>query len=211
MLPLSLAPDDSRRPRLALPAGQALLCGRVHEMCGPARVALAAMAMGAAAGPVIWALAAWTAERIYPDGLVALADPGRLVLVRARRPEDLLWTMEEALRAGAAPLVVAELAEPPRLTPVRRLHLAAEAGAEAAARLNLPPPTGLLLTPGEGGAQGVESRWFLDHAPSGSTLVEDRRAWRMERRRARLAPPAAWALRQTGRGRIEAEGLPPAA
>ncbi|MEL6793656.1 MAG: hypothetical protein AAFP78_09395, partial [Pseudomonadota bacterium] len=59
-------------------------------------------------------------------------DPSRLVIAHADRPIDILWTAEEALRSGAAPLVVAEAAEPPALTPLRRLQLAAEAGGAAA-------------------------------------------------------------------------------
>ena len=46
------------------PADMALLRGRVHEVCGPARRTLAAMAMGrVAAGTVLWILPAWLAER----------------------------------------------------------------------------------------------------------------------------------------------------
>jgi len=119
-----------------LPGGAAsgigLARGRVHEFRGPSRVALAVQVMAECAGPVIWICPSWMPERIYPDGVAAYADPARLICARARRPEDLLWAMEEALRSGAAGLVVAELPAAPALTPVRRLQLAAEAGAEAA-------------------------------------------------------------------------------
>ncbi len=204
-LPILPTPHLSRPcPVQPLPGGQGLglLRGRVHEICGPARRTLAAMILGESAGPVIWIAPAWAPERIYTAGLVAYGDPARLVHVHPRRPEDLLWAAEEALRSGAAPLVVAELPEPPGLTPVRRLHLAAGAGADLARHRGRLPPLGLLLTPGSGGAQGVESRWHLEPRPSGSTLVELHEAWALSRLRARMEPPATWPLRRDMQGRI---------
>lgn len=174
--------------------GLALARARVHEFCGPARVVLAAMVMARSAGEVLWVFPGWLPERIFPDGLAELADPGRLIMVRTRRPEDILWTIEEALRSGVVPLVVAELPQAPGLTPVRRMTLAAEAGAETAARHRGTAPLGLLLTPAEGGAQGVESRWHMDFAPSRQTLFEPQPTWTLSRRRAREHPPAAWHL-----------------
>lgn len=183
------------RPAQALPGGVgAMLRARVHEICGASRLALAAMVMELSEGPVLWVFPGWFNGRIFPDGMRDFADPARLVFARTRRPEDILWTAEEALRSGAVPLVVAEVAAIPALTPVRRLNLAAEAGAEAAHHWGRLAPLGLLLTPGEGGAAGVESRWRMVPAPSGSTLIERRQAWRMERLRARDAGPAAWAV-----------------
>ena len=88
--------------------------------------------------------------------------------------------------------MVADLPNPPGLTPVRRLHLATEAGAEAARHAARLPPLGLLLTPGAGGAQGVESRWSLACTPAGG--------WHLTRLRARLEPPAAWRLQREDRG-----------
>jgi protein ImuA len=114
--------------------------------------------------------------------------------------------MEEALRSGTAPLVVAEVLSPPGLTPIRRLHLAAEAGSQAAHRDGTTAPIGLILLPGQGGAQGVESRWHMTPRPSRSLLWSDEGAWTLTRLRARLAPPAAWALR---RGEDGGETLDP--
>ncbi|QFT62371.1 ImuA family protein [Roseivivax sp. THAF30] len=184
----------SRKPLKAAPAltvagDIALTEGRVHEACGLGRFAFAAFLARAAQGPVIW-ISGPGGSGMNPDGMAPFCDPGRFLFVTARRPIDRLWALEETLRAGAVALAVADLDEAPGLTPVRRLHLAAETGAEMRQR-----PTGLLLTPGEGGAAGVESRWHVspDHAPS-------RARWTARRVRARMAPPAAFSLRHDETG-----------
>ncbi|MCZ4353731.1 hypothetical protein O4H61_14525 [Roseovarius aestuarii] len=180
----------SSRPRQARPAlpvlGEiALPLGRVHEICGRARHRLALIAAAATTGPVIWIAPRWQPADLNPDGMVALIGPERLILVTPERPIDLLWCMEEALRSGAAALIVADLPDPPGLTPVRRLHLAAEAAPDG-------PPLGLLLTPGGGGAPGVETRLQMSpaHLPGTSR-------WQLTRLRARTAPPCSWHV--TGR------------
>lgn len=178
---------SQRRPRAALPflGGLMLARARVHEFCGPSRRTLALLAARGVEGTVLWIQPAWQAEQLYPEGLRSLIAPGRLIFVTPRRGEDLLWCVEEALRSGAAPLVVGDLAEVPGLTPMRRLQLAAEAGAERAGV----PPTGLMLTPGAGGAAGAESRWRL--APG---HVPGRARWRLSLLRARTAPPQDWTV-----------------
>jgi protein ImuA len=187
-----LVPDSHpAQPSLVLAPGIALVRGRAHEAAGPSRELFALLVAAAAEGLVLWLRPRWERSRLTGDGIAPLVDPGRLVVGRVRGPLDTFWCAEEALRSGAAPLVVAELAEPPPLTPVRRLHLAAEAGARDAA-----PPLCLLLTPGEGGAQGVETRWHLAPLPGWAT--EGRACWRLSRTRARAAPPAAWAMHLDG-------------
>lgn len=202
---MSLPIQDMFGPRpkqvvqpLAGPLG--LLRGRVHECCGPARGVMAALLMARSAGPVLWISPAWQGERLFPDGLAGVADPSRLVMVQGRRVPDLLWAMEEGLRSGTVPLVVAELPELPALTPVRRLQLAAESGAEAAAGRRGLPPLGLMLTAGEGGVAGVESRWRMACAPARSSLLDAAEVWRLERLRARGEEPAAFTLRREGDG-----------
>ncbi len=182
--------------------GLGLLRGRVHEFCGPARINLAAMIFGECQGAVIWISPAWASEQLYMAGLAAYGDPARLIHARPRRPDDLLWSAEEALRSGAAPIVIVELPDLPGLTPVRRLHLAAEAGSEIARHRGRLPPLGLLLTPAMGGAQGVESRWHLATRPSGTTLIDTKEAWTLSRLRARMEPPAAWAMTRSAGGQI---------
>lgn len=172
--------------------------------------------------PVIWIAPIWASERIYAPGIAQLVDPGRLLLVLCPRGEDLFWAAEEALRTMAAArsgaVVVVELTAPPGLTPVRRLHLAASGGGggpdaaitqprtgsgswnssgshtggSTSSRTGRNAPLGLLLTPGNGGAAGVETRWHIapDHGPN-------RSAWGLQRLRARGAGPAAWHLTET--------------
>lgn len=156
--------------------------GRVHEFCGPARRSLAVMIAGKLEGPVLWIRPAWMRDRLCAAGVSPWMNPGRIVFVDARSAEDIQWCTEEALRSGAAPVVISEVPEPPALTPVRRLHLAAQLAGD--------PSLAMLLTPEDGGAQGVETRWHM--AP---THEPDAQIWRLTRLRARMAPPASWCLR----------------
>ncbi len=174
-----------RRPHRATP-GQPFLGrlelaqARVHEICGPARHTLVLLIAAGMQGPVIWVRPGWQGARLHGPGMAQLVDPGRVVFVDAARPVDLLWTLEEALRSGAVPLVVGELPDPPGLTPMRRMQLACEAGAGQGTR-----PLGLILTP-EGVAPGAESRWRMAPAHGADE------GWRLTRERDRQEPPRSW-------------------
>lgn len=160
--------------------------GRVHEFCGNARRTLAMMLAANTRGPVFWISPGWAGEQLNPEAMVQFANPGRFTFVSPQRRDDILWCMEEILRSSAVALVVADLPMPASLTPVRRLHLAAESAQTA--------PLGILLSGGDGGSQGVESRWQLDAETPG---------WVLERLRARTQPPKSWKLGAKSLGKYE--------
>ncbi|CUH75188.1 ImuA family protein [Tropicibacter naphthalenivorans] len=183
-------------PMLTLWDEIGLPLSRVHEICGRARRSFALRIAAKTGAPVIWIAPAWDVNKLNAPGMAPWVDPGGFLFVSPRHLDDILWCMEESLRSGAVPLVVAELPEPPGMTPVRRLHLAAETGTTHGQHR----PLGLILTP-TGGAPGVETRWRMDpaHTP-------DSTGWRLERQRARMQPPKVWHLDEQGVSR----GAPPA-
>jgi len=159
--------------------------GRLHECCGSARHLFALLMIAQTEGPVFWISPSWMPDALNPDGMVDLVDPARFIFVTPQRPEDILWTLEEILRSDVVPIAVADIPGLPGLTSVRRLHLAAETGGAKGDHL----PTGLILTPGMGGAQGVESRWHL--TPAHKPGIE---GWALKRLRSRTDPVREWKL-----------------
>jgi protein ImuA len=119
----------------------------------------------------------------YAPALSAWFDPARLLLVTARRDEDVFWAMEEGLRCPGVTAVLGETraADP---TAGRRLSLAAEkAGVPALLlRCQPAPPQSVCVT-----------RWRVASAPSHSTPgLRDLGAprWKVELRRNRFGAVA---------------------
>ena len=78
---------------------------------------------GTGGGIVLWCL---PRPDLYGPGLATLGlDPARLVLVRSRRDAEILWAMEEGLRACGVAAVVGEVGALDMVAS-RRLQLAAE-------------------------------------------------------------------------------------
>ena len=174
-----------------LPDPAALSAGRVHEAVGPGRLAFALALVGQVPGPVLWIRDARQGTALYPPGIAAFLDPARLILVHPTGPAAILQTVEEALRDGAAPLVVAELAAAPDLTASRRLQLAAGTGGGR----------GLCLIPeGRLCNNAAETRWMCMPMPG---LGAGDQHWEATKnKRGRLVT---WRARQEGGAFIAAE------
>jgi protein ImuA len=152
--------DPSNAPRLAgeerlvgiaAPIDRALegglACGALHELAATAPVHLGAasgfgLALAARASgdrrQVLWVttdFAAGEGGGPYGPGLDLFGMPSaRFLLLRVRKPVDVLWAMEEALRCRALACVIAELTGDGAvadLTATRRLALAAREGISA--------------------------------------------------------------------------------
>jgi len=171
-----------------LPGG-GLARGALHAVTGEAgaRLGFAASLAGRlqreTGRPIVWVSAR---PELYGPGLTPLGlDPARLILVRAPRPADLLWTLEEALRT---PGIAAAVGETRTVDAVagRRLQLAAQASGVM----------GLLVLQQENdGVPGAVTRWHLRAAPSTSTLPGLGAArWHADLMRCRGAEPNSWLM-----------------
>jgi protein ImuA len=200
----------------ALPGG-GLALGALHEISGSdADEEDGAAAAGFAAG-IAGRLAAadflqkqrkaagdivlWCLKRgdLYGPGLAAHGlDPARIVLVKTARDDDILWAMEEGLRApaslGGVAAVVGEVGRLPMIAG-RRLQLAAERSGV----------TALVLRRWRNGAEAADerarpsaalTRWrvaAIPSLPSSEPGIGTPR-WRVELLRCRGAESAEWTV-----------------
>jgi protein ImuA len=134
---------------------------------------------------------------LYGPGLAVHGlDPGRVVLVRASRDAEILWAMEEGLRAPGIVAVVGEVGSLPTVAS-RRLQLAAERSGIIA----------FLLRRWRDGGQAAReralpntavTRWRIVALPSrlpphGEPGVGHPR-WRVELLRCRGGKPGCWEM-----------------
>lgn len=173
-------------PPAPLPDLDFIAPARVHEATGAGRLAFALALAGRLEGAVLWVQDARVRDGLYAPGVAAFIDPARLVLARPTGALPVLQVAEEALRSGAAPLVVAELAEAPDLTASRRLQLAAGTGGGR----------GLCLVPeGRLRTNAAETRWRCEPVPGSGQRWEI-----VKNKRGRLA---SWEVRLDGRAFVE--------
>lgn len=124
---------------------------RVHEVCGPAATAFAAILAARSSGAIFWLHEIRVSDALHPPGLAAFLDPARLLLARTGHQTDTLAVAEEALRDSSVALVVIEITRPLDLREGRRLQLAARQGGG----------TGLCLVPQGMGSNAAETRWHV--------------------------------------------------
>jgi protein ImuA len=187
-----------------LPDG-GLARGALHEILGAGgdeedgalAAAFAAGILGRLAGDgtVLWCL---PRPDLYGHGLAAHGlDPAHIVLVRAPRDGEILWAMEEGLRAPGIAAVVGEVGTLAAVAS-RRLQLAAERSGitafllrrwrdsgQAARERNLP--------------NAAVTRWRIAALPSQPLRGEPgvgRPRWRVELLRCRGGEPACWEVEE---------------
>ncbi|MBM3506841.1 MAG: hypothetical protein FJX64_03780 [Alphaproteobacteria bacterium] len=180
----------------ALPWG-GLPLGCLHEAAGTPGDAGAALGFATAlvtrlqkstAGtrPVLWCLRGDTEHEIgnpYAPGLRSFGlSPKHVLLVRAPATAQVLWAMEEGLRAGGLAAVVGEV-EDVDFSTSRRLQLAAEAGGV----------TALLVVPELAAVSGAVTRWQLSSI-GGAEARPLHPRWHVELTHCRGGTPAAWEL-----------------
>ncbi len=110
---------------------------------------------------VLWCWSASLAQEVgglHAPGLDDLGlDPAQMILVEPGKANDVLWAMEEGLKAPGLSLVVGALREV-GLTPARRLALAASTHAV---------PCLLVTAPRSPISAATATRWRIGRAPSG--------------------------------------------
>lgn len=170
-----------------LPEGGLARAG-LHEILAAepgAAAGFAAVILGRTGGTVLWI---GPDPDAWPPGLARYGlSPADLVLVRAPRPADGLWAMEEALRCPAVAGALLNLSDLD-LTAARRLQLAAETGGAV----------GLLMRPDteEAGPSAALTRWRVNTLPGagGSPHELGDPRWQLDLLRCRGGAPHGWAV-----------------
>ncbi len=193
--------------RLGLPALDEALPGggferaALHEVMGAGNdeedgavpAAFAAFLAGKLGGTVLWCLGAGD---IGAAGVASLGlPPARIVVARARRDEDVLWAVEEALRERSLGAVVGEVSVLPDHAG-RRLQLAAEAAGVPVLLLRRWREAGVARRE-RARPTAAATRWRVGALPSllapGEPGVGKPR-WRVDLLRCRGGRPASWIL-----------------
>ena len=162
-----------------------LAWNRVHECKGASKIIFALWLAQKVKGTILWINEAHNQQTLNPDGIYPYVNPARFLFANIRHKEDILWCTEEAMRYAACPLIIVNISSfNPGLTPIRRINLAGGKTKENVMVI-------LLTSDKYEGIQGVETRWNMEPIHDDTNL---KRKWRLQRLKARMAPPKLWAI-----------------
>jgi protein ImuA len=164
----------------------------LHEIAGLAQDAAAtgfvvwlSGLLAGAGGWVLWCRSVRrgaAAGRIYGPAVARFGlDTDRLLFVETDSPQDLLWAMEEGLRARRFAAVIGE-GVTPDLIQTRRLQLAAETGVTTAL---------LLVPPDNGRISAAMTRWIVQ---AGAADRPGLACWRLRLERCRGGAHGLWSV-----------------
>jgi protein ImuA len=97
----------------------------MHEIYGPAAVALTSMIASFTTGKIIWIRSKNQHKQLNPHGIVYINNNLNNYINIFSKPKYILWAVEQAARSSASSVVIAELPQSPDFVSSRRLQLIA--------------------------------------------------------------------------------------
>ncbi len=198
LLPVGVAEIDRQ-------LGGGLARHGLHEAAGPGAVAFAALLAGRIGGQIIWIRTSGQVAQIDPYALAPLGLAAEKLLLADAPRQETAWAFEQALRSGAASVVIAETAAAPDFTASRRLHLAARENGVLGLLLPAPP-----LAAGRLPASAAETRWRIAPAPAPDADPWAASALRLDLLKNKKGPLGHWTVDwDSAAGRFRLSGHPP--
>ncbi len=185
-----------------------LKIGKMHELCGPAKIRVATLIGSKTKGLIVWIRPDWEDFIVNTDSISNWLSPNRLLLVNAKNQNDLFFATEEVLRSGTSELTITELPKVPTPLQMRRIHFALTSGVKSK---TTEKSLGIILSPNRGGATNIESRWYASTLPCwentpGKDSNELEHKWYLKRIFSKSDPIKQWSIKTTATK--EKDGLP---
>ena len=173
-----------------------LKAGKIHEICGPAKVRIVTLIGAKTKGLIVWIRPDWEDFIINTDCISNWFSPNQLLLINAKNKNDLFFATEEVLRSGISEITITELSEIPSSLQMRRINLAMSSGIKSN---NAKKPLSLILSPNKGGATSIESRWYVSTLCCWNNLTDRRNnclkhKWYIKRLFSRTNPIKEWSI-----------------
>ena len=173
-----------------------LKIGKIHEICGPAKIRIATLVSAKTKGLIVWIRPNWENSTINTDGISDWFSPNQLLLINAKSKNDLLFATEEVLRSGISEVTITELPVIPSALQMRRIRLAINSGIKLN---NTKKPLSLILSPNEGGATNIESRWYASTLACWHSLANEENSaleqkWYIKRLFSKTDPIKEWSI-----------------
>ena len=173
-----------------------LKIGKIHEVCGPAKIRIVTLISAKTKGLIIWIRPDWENFIINTDAISHWFSPNQLLLISAKNKNEIFFATEEVLRSGISEITITEIPEIPNSLQMRRIHLAMTYGMKSN---NAKNPLTLILSPNKGGATSIESRWYASTLPSWKNFINTgdsnlEQKWYLKRLFSRTDPVKEWSI-----------------